>query len=230
MNGVHDMGGMHGLGEIPDDDAAFHADWERTAYVTNKLLRLQGHYNIHEYRHSVERMDPADYLAVSYFERWFTAVETLARENGLVAEEEIERRMAAIRSGEYDPADATPKADAATDTLGELADRATEAFQAGAEAPPEPDDPRFEPGDDVRVRNVHPAGHTRAPRYTRGAVGTVQAITGAFELPDARAHGKEATEPVYDVRFDAAELWGPDTDADTVDIEMWESYLTEPQS
>ena len=89
--------------------------------------------------------------------------------------------------------------------------------------------PGFEPGDEVRVRNRHPEGHTRCPRYVRGVRGTVGAHRGTHLLPDASARGEDDAEPLYNVRFEAADLWGADhTDADAVHIELWESYLTEP--
>lgn len=225
MNGVHDMGGMHGFGPIPDDGAQFHADWERTAYAVNQLLRLQGQYNIHEYRHAVERMPPAEYLGASYFERWFDAVERLLREKDVLTEAEIERRVEAIRSGEYDRDEATLQSgDGAPADADELTERAREAFASGV-SPVDAPDAQFEVGDDVVVRNAHPEGHTRVPRYARGATGTVTRIFGTFELPDALAHGDRRAEPVYAVRFPAEELWGTDTDADDVFLDMWESYL-----
>ena len=46
--------------------------------------------------------------------------------------------------------------------------------------------PRFVPGQGVRVRRMHPAGHTRCPRYVRGALGVVERVRGADELPDLR--------------------------------------------
>jgi nitrile hydratase len=236
MNGVHDMGGMHGFGAVPEDDARFHADWERTAYAMNKLLRMQGVYNIHEYRHSVERLDPATYLGASYFERWFRAVEQLAEEADVLTETEVEERLAAIQAGEYDPAtaeegtqrvataDAPPAFEPRTHPE-DLPAAAREAFERGADPDTEAVDARFDPGERVRVRNVHPAGHTRVPRYARGEVATVTAVHGVQALPDARAHGEDRSEPVYGVRFSAERLWGEDTDGDELSLDMWESYL-----
>lgn len=223
MNGVHDMGGMHGFGSVPDDDAIFHADWEKAAYATNKLLRLQGVYNIHEYRHSVERMEPAAYLGATYFERWLAGVEGLTTEKDVLDPAEIEQRLEEIRDGECDPA--VMNSDAGnTDGLRK---RAAASFRSGAEPAPRAADPAYEVGDSVRVRNSHPAGHTRVPRYARGAVGTVTELLGQLTLPDAAAAGTEESGPVYVVDFDAEELWGEDTDADSVALDMWERYLTE---
>lgn len=224
MNGVHDMGGMHGFGAIPDDDAQFHADWEKSAYALNQVLRLQGVYNIHEYRHSVERLAPAVYLRASYFERWLGGVEQLVREKEVLTDAEIEERIEAIQSGEYDGEGATLVPGDGSVGEDDLAHRAREVFRTGVE-PTDAPGARFEPGDAVVVRNVHPEGHTRIPRYARGATGTVTKVFGAFDLPDARAAEESREEPVYAVRFEAQDLWDGDTDGDEVFLDMWESYL-----
>jgi hypothetical protein len=85
--------------------------------------------------------------------------------------------------------------------------------------------PDRRPGDRVRTRSVDPAGHTRLPRYARGAVGVLVEPAGRHPLPDERARGG-ASEPreVWHVRFRAADLFG---DGDhTVTVELWEDYLT----
>lgn len=241
MNGIHDMGGMHGFGPVPEDQAAFHADWERTAYALNKLVRIQGVYNIDEFRHSVERMDPAAYLGATYFERWFAGAERLLLEKDVLDEAEIERRLAAMRRGGSDtPPETDERTDRTnddepdsvdtpeeTDSADDLRGRAGASFRSGAGEVSEAATAAYDVGDAVRVRNDHPAGHTRSPRYARGAVGAVTDLLGRFALPDATAHGEDRSEPVYTVEFDAHDLWGEDTDADVVALDMWESYLTD---
>ena len=84
---------------------------------------------------------------------------------------------------------------------------------------------RFAVGATVRARSADPDGHTRLPRYIRGHTGQVLAIRGNWALPDLVVRGVQRREPVYAVRFDAAELWGSGTH--TVIIDLWESYLEE---
>jgi hypothetical protein len=81
------------------------------------------------------------------------------------------------------------------------------------------------PGMRVRTRSADPAGHTRLPRYARGAVGVLVERAGAHPLADDRARGR-ATEPhpVWHVRFAAADLFG--SGEHTVTVELWEDYLT----
>ena len=83
---------------------------------------------------------------------------------------------------------------------------------------------RFVISDHVRVREWHPFGHTRAPRYVQGKVGTVVRLDGVFSLPDVEYHCDEKRfEPTYSIRFEARELWGED--GDPVHVDLWESYL-----
>ena len=68
---------------------------------------------------------------------------------------------------------------------------------------------RFAEGDRVRARTMHPATHTRLPRYVRGHVGTVVLVHGCHVFPDVNAHGGgEDPQWLYTVRFDGRELWG----------------------
>ena len=46
---------------------------------------------------------------------------------------------------------------------------------------------RFKPGDRVRTKNIHPATHTRLPRYARGQVGVVELVHGCHVFPDSVA-------------------------------------------
>ena len=82
----------------------------------------------------------------------------------------------------------------------------------------------YGPGDRVRSSRADPPHHTRLPRYVRGATGTVTERQGSYPLPGHRARQLPAApEPVYTVRFTAAELFG---DGDhTVTADLWESYL-----
>jgi nitrile hydratase len=86
--------------------------------------------------------------------------------------------------------------------------------------------PRFRVGDAVRTRDLHPATHTRLPRYCRGKPGTIAAVHGAHIFADAHARGiDEPLECLYTVRFDARVLWGADTTAAAVCVDCWEPYL-----
>jgi nitrile hydratase len=87
--------------------------------------------------------------------------------------------------------------------------------------------PRFKVKQRVRARNIHPAGHTRLPRYARGKLGTIIRDHGVFVFPDTNALFQgEKPQHVYSVRFAARELWGEQASPrDAVYIDMWDDYL-----
>jgi nitrile hydratase len=82
MDGIHDLGGRHGFGGslVERDEGGFHADWERRVFGVASLLMGAGCFNIDEFRHAVERVDPAAYLADGYYGRWLAAIELLVQE------------------------------------------------------------------------------------------------------------------------------------------------------
>jgi nitrile hydratase beta subunit len=101
MNGIHDLGGMHGLGPIvPEpDEPVFHHDWEKRMFAMFIAAFGGGHFNVDEFRHAIERMDPADYLRSSYYEHWLHSLETLLLEKGVLTEAELARKRAAVAKG-----------------------------------------------------------------------------------------------------------------------------------
>jgi nitrile hydratase subunit beta len=206
MDGIHDLGGMGGFGpvEIERDEPKFHEPWEARAFALNNLgiVRIAA-YNVHEYRHAVERMDPAHYLAASYYERWFTGVASLLVEKGIVTRAELEHRAGGPFPLSHPPS------------------------EVSAAPAPEPGAPRFTAGDWLRVKDRHPRGHTRAPRYVRGRRGQVLRVSRRFELPDLAGHALPAPqEPTYHVEFAARELWGDGAEPrESVIVDLWESYL-----
>jgi nitrile hydratase len=87
---VNDVGGQTGFGPVrPDreEPPTFHADWEARVFALNAVLLRRGMYNLDEFRDAVERMPPSEYLATSYYERWFAAIETLLHSKKVLAHE-----------------------------------------------------------------------------------------------------------------------------------------------
>ena len=99
MNGVHDLGGLHGFGPVQptQSEPVFQADWERTTFGLMQALACDGHFNIDETRHGIERMGPA-YLTTSYYEHWLFAIEALCLEKGLATREELDGRLATLQA------------------------------------------------------------------------------------------------------------------------------------
>lgn len=215
MNGIHDLGGMDGFGpvEVEDGEPVFHTAWERCVFGLAAAVLGRGIGNAHAYRHAIERMDPAHYLLVPYYERMMTGIATLLVEHGIVTRAELETCVP--RGFPLGRPAKTPR----------LADIPTGTVTAKPDATP-----RFVLGDTVRVRNVETPGHTRCPRYVRGKRGTVVRVDRRFSLPDLEAHtGEQRHEHTYAVRFTSSELWGAAAGAgETIHVDLWESYL-EPE-
>jgi len=215
MNGVHDMGGMHGMGAVrPEaDEPVFHEPWEGRVFALTRVIR-GGAYNLDNARHRLELLPPAEYLRMSYYERWFDRLVHQLLENGTITREELERGAPAAGSDK-----ATPSVTAALAPA--LVTRRHSARRDAAV------DPRFAVGQRVRARNMHPAGHTRLPRYVRGKEGVITRDHGVFLFPDTNAHFQgERPQHVYSVRFAARELWGEQASPrDVVHIDLWDDYL-----
>jgi len=222
VNGIHDLGGMQGFGRVErePDEPVFHAEWEKSVFVMNLAALDQRLFNMDEFRHGVERMGAASYLATGYYEHWLASVETLLVEKGVVTREELEGRIATLRANPDTPRPA--REDPA------LLARMLRMIRRGTGAPSESSPAAlFGAGSHVVTRNAHPRGHTRLPRYARGRRGVIDRFHGVFTFPDASAHGLgRQPQPLYSVRFDARELWGDSAEPhERVSLDLWESYL-----
>ncbi len=228
MNGVHDLGGMHGFGPIEREpnEPTFHADWEKAVLTMNLVGMARRLYNIDEFRHGVERMGQADYLTSSYYEHWLASISTLLVEKGVIGRDELEART---RDVARNP-DAPLPARRDPELLAQIMDVLVRTGMAEKSAPGPA--PRFKPGDAVVTRNWQPPGHTRLPGYARGHRGRIHLIHGVYLLPDAHAHGRgRRNEPLYSVAFESGELWGDAAEPRArVHIDLWESYLHSPEA
>lgn len=230
MNGVHDLGGMHGFGPVVPEphEPVFHADWERRTFALALATMGTRRVNVDEFRRTIERIPPARYLASSYYEHWLDAVEALLVEKRLLNRDEIEARLRGASPTGVPPAP----------TVADIPDEADAALWSDPRAANQPSravalrhDPkfkaRFRPGDPVLARNLNPEGHTRLPRYARGRCGVIRRDWGTFVFPDTHAHGAGAhPQHCYSVEFSARELWGaPHSARDRVSVDLWEAYL-----
>jgi nitrile hydratase beta subunit len=224
MNGVHDMGGMHGLGalEIEPNEPWFHHEWERRVLALTLATGFLGEWNIDMARHARERMPGADYLAATYYEKWLWGLERLLLERGLVPQAELDARMRDATASVERTGHARLLTAANVERLLKKGGAARVDAGAGEHAPA-----RFAPGDRVVARNINPTGHTRLPRYARGRAGIVDRDHGVFVFADSHAMGLgPQPQHLYSVRFAARELWGADaSERDAVYIDLWETHL-----
>jgi nitrile hydratase subunit beta len=201
MDGMHDLGGKEGFGPVrhAESAAVFKAAWEPRANALYSLAVRLGIFNMDEYRHAIERMEPRHYLAASYYERSLTGFATLCVEKVVVSRDELESLVEGSFPLSRPSAEGRPN-----------------AFPRQT----------FKIGDRVRVKNEFVSGHVRMPGYIRGKIGIVVAESPAYPFPDAAAHNLQAQdEPTYDVRFKTEDLWPQAADEATVHVAVFQSYL-----
>ena len=216
MNGVHDMGGMQGMGPIQyvRDEPVFHEPWEGRIFALARAVGALGKWNLDASRHQLEQLPPADYLRMSYYEKWTARLSEQLVKYNLATREEIERGAPAPGAPKQTPP-LTVSAALTIVSRGAPADRDVSAVA------------RFQTGQSVRARNINPVGPTRLPRYARGKNGTIDRDHGVFVFPDTNGlFLGEKPQHLYSVRFSARELWGDQAaPQDAVYLDMWDDYL-----
>jgi nitrile hydratase len=215
MDGVHDMGGMHGFGKVEpeQDEPVFHSEWEDRCLALNRAMGFAGVWTIDQGRAGIEELPPDIYLSSSYYKKWALRLEKMVVQQGLAEAEEIKNGHP-VRPGRLLKRKLT------------LSD-VPNSLTRGSYARPARAPARFAPGDRVRTKNIHPQTHTRLPRYARDKVGVVEALRGCHVFPDTVAIGKgEDPQWLYTVLFDGRELWGESAEPSLkVSIEAFEPYL-----
>lgn len=201
MDGFHDLGGRQGFGPVVRQGHAdpFHSEAEiRIAAMWVRMLR-HGTYNMDEYRHAIERMEPRHYVTASYYERTFTAVASLCVERGVFSAAEL---SAAV--GFEVPLS-----------------RPSREGRVGEENLPE-----ISVGDRVRVKDDFVPGHIRMPGYIRGKEGVVVGMSPPYPYPDAHGHGlASAWQRTFDVRFSSRHLWPDAAEESDVQVGVFHGYL-----
>jgi len=201
MDGLHDLGGRQGFGPVvrQGHTEPFHNEAEiRIAAMWVRLVR-HGVYNMDEYRHAIERMEPRHYMTASYYERTFTAVASLCVERGVFSAGEL-----SAAAGFEVP----------------LSRPSREGRIADAQLP------EIQVGDRVRVKDNFVPGHIRMPGYIRGKEGVVVGVSPAYPYPDAHGHGLEsAWQRSFDVRFCSRHLWPDGAEDAEVQVGVFHSYL-----
>jgi nitrile hydratase beta subunit len=214
MNGIHDMGGMQDMGPVnmEKSEPVFHARWESRVFAM--YWAIDGDWPGGSGRYQRELIPPAEYLRMSYYERWLTALTELLVKSGMVTRAELESGVAAggnTKGRECLKAAAVPAA---------ITTGSPSSSDAAVAA-------RFQVGERVRARNLNPVGHTRLPRYTRGKPGTIAHDHGVYAFNDSLVQGLgPKPQHLYSVRFAARELWGEAASAvDSVHVDLWDDHL-----
>jgi nitrile hydratase subunit beta len=216
VNGVHDMGGMDGFGKVEAEpnEPMFHERWEGRVLAMVRALGAAGAFNIDASRFYREALPPDVYLASSYYKKWLLGLEDMLIAKGFVARDEVARGHAS------EPAKPLAHGKFTISDVERIMVRGRFGRDATTAA-------MFKPGDRVRAKNIHPATHTRLPRYVRGHFGVIERNNGYHVFPDSAAVGAgENPQWLYTVVFDGRELWGDDADPTLkISIEAFEPYL-----
>jgi nitrile hydratase subunit beta len=214
MNSVHDMGGMQNMGavRVEKNEPVFHAEWERRIFALDEAV--DGDWPGGAGRYQRELILPAEYLRMSYYERWLSSLSELLVKSGMLTRRELETGVA--EGG---------------NTKGRKVLRADEVRATIAGGFPStstvPATAKFHAGQPVRARNINTTGHTRLPRYARGKQGTIARDHGVYVFNDSLVQGLgEKPQHLYSVSFAARELWGPGAPAnDSVHLDLWDDHL-----
>jgi nitrile hydratase subunit beta len=101
MRGIHDLGGMHGLGPVVPEknEPVFHEEWEGRAFGLFASTFVFAGYTVDEFRHAIENIEPAHYLESSYYEHWLHAFEDVLIKRGIVTRDELDARIASLKKG-----------------------------------------------------------------------------------------------------------------------------------
>ncbi len=206
---------MHGFGAVvtPGSERVSQHPWELRVFALSTLVGIE-RLGAGSGRAIREEMEPAHYLAASYYERWLWSTEQRVLRSGTVTESELDAWAERLRAG--GPLPVRRDAERARGSV-----EATEQTAPLAPAGPT----RFTADDTVRVKRMRPVGHTRCPRYVRGVVGHVEAVRGLDTLPDIGPY-EGPDEPVYAVAFSSEALFGSASETPwTVCLDLFESYL-----
>jgi nitrile hydratase len=178
-----------------------------------RAMGYAGAWHIDHSRFAQEKLPPTTYLSVSYYHRWALAMESNVTERGYATREELAAGHAQI-AGKNLPRKMT------LETIG--AGLCRNSFYRKPQGPQ-----KFQPGDRVRTKNIHPKTHTRLPRYARDKVGVVERCHGCHMYPDSVATDQgDSPQWLYTVVFTSQELWGPEADPTLkISIDAFEPYL-----
>ena len=216
MNGVHDMGGVAWLGPVVPEpnEPMFHTEWEARVLAMVRAMGAAGAFNIDTSRFYRESLRPDVYLSSSYYKKWFLGLEDMLVDKGFISAEEVAAGHA------VQPPKPLKRGKFGLDDVERIMVRGK--FGRAAPAPA-----KFKAGDRVRAKNIHPATHTRLPRYVRGHLGRIERDHGAQVFPDSAAiDAGENPQWLYTVVFEAVELWGLDADPTVkVCIDAFEPFL-----
>jgi hypothetical protein len=91
MRQHHDMGGLP-AGKVEPTEHDY-ADWERRVDALAVILGARKVLTVDERRRAIESLPPEAYDAMSYYERWTSALAQTLIQRGIITTEELARKM-----------------------------------------------------------------------------------------------------------------------------------------
>ena len=89
MNGIHDLGGMHGFkfSKLVRKEPVFHDEWEED--VVSAVMAFASPWSIDESRFAIESIPPTEYLSRPLLCALASILETLLVKYGMANEQEL---------------------------------------------------------------------------------------------------------------------------------------------
>jgi nitrile hydratase len=188
-------------------------------------------------RTGAEAMNPFDYFKFRYYEKWLGGITSFFVDRGYVTEEELAAKASSAVPTESNAAGAESNAAGAESNAAgaesnapgaEVDDQIEQYLRKGDSPRRGVAQPRFAPGDRVRVTDVPADAHTRLPGYLRSHVGTVERVfEGDYAYFTHTGDGIGDPMPIYVVEFSPTELWGAraEDSPNSIYAELFEAYL-----
>jgi len=234
MKPVHDVGGE------PDTPMKYenkgYEYWEHMTYVMCEVLAWRGIW-LSEERRRMGNVDVgrAVYLGFPYYGRWLLSVARVLLEKHHIGLTELTERMAEVRQ-RYAGGLAGKKLAAEPKCVGDgsQVERNRHIVHAVGKGDPQvyagrADEPKFDVGDVVTVRELPVLFYTRTPEYVRGATGVIAVVAYESPAPEDETWDRPDAKPewFYVVSFTMAELWHGynGTPTDTLRTEIPERWL-----
>ncbi len=241
----HNLGGLEGLDPVNFEKQVFVEPWEKRIFgIHTAMMALSNHldtalpeYDIDQVpttfksfwtwghlRQGAEGMHPFEYFRLRYYEKWLGGISGFFVEEGYITQAELDARTAEFLED-------SEKAEAPLPSGGDTAiDAQVLKYLQEGDSPlrPLPAPPKFKVGDQVRVKDVSPAAHSRLPGNLKGRVAEVVLVyEGAFTYFFPTADGIGTPMPVYSLAFKPEDLWDESLiDANSVYYnDIFEVYL-----
>lgn len=241
----HNLAGLEGLGKIDFQKRVFVVPWEERIFgIHVAMMALSSHLEtdaLPDYplssvptsfkstwtwghlRKGAEAMNPFDYFKFRYYEKWLGGISGFFVEEGYITAEELDAKTALyLEDGNLKNTPLPNKPVPAIDAQVMKYLREGDSPQRDVAIAP-----KFSEGDKVRVKNIPPGEHTRLPGNLRGKIGTIYTVYDApYTYFFATDDGLGKPMPVYNVKFEATELWGVMAEANSVYYnDLFETYL-----